>query len=197
MWFACIKKEKMRKTIILFVLLFLMVFGGYSQENTKHLKNAPFIDFAPLLVGALNDGFGITLGYEIAPLKQLSIVNSVTFLQYSADIDDQDINIKTLGYRLRGRFYPLSSAVDKLFIGLGFNYTYVYGYGEIDNKKDGNIWDFALDIGWKFIFFQGPFLELSCGYKPKISSDLDVGKMSPDIPKPIWLEYGIALGWAF
>jgi hypothetical protein len=186
-----------KKQIILFVLALMVIFGSYSQENTKHLNNAPFIGLGPLLVGALNDGFGITLGYEVAPLQQLSIVNSFTFLQYPTDIDNQDINIKTLGYKLRGRFYPSSSAVDKLFIGLGFNYTYVYGYGEIDNKKDGNIWEFAIDIGWKFIFLQGPFLELSCGYKPKIASDLDVGKISPNVSKPTSLEYGIALGWAF
>ncbi|GHU70368.1 hypothetical protein FACS189450_04690 [Spirochaetia bacterium] len=187
----------MKKSIILSVFALTVVFYGFSQENKTHLNNAPFIDIWPLFVGGLNDGFGITLGYEAAPLRQLSIVNSFTFLQYSTDINNQDINILTLGYKLRGRFYPLSSAVDKLFIGLGFNYTYVYGYGEIDNKKDGNIWEFAIDLGWKFIFIQGPFLEISCGYKPKIASDLDVEKISPTIPKPAWLEYGIALGWAF
>ena len=73
------------------------------------------INVGPLLTGALNNGFGITLGYEIAPLKKLSIVNSVTFLQYYVDADNKNTDILTIGYSLLGRLYPLSNAVDKLY----------------------------------------------------------------------------------
>ena len=185
----------MKKTTFLSVFIFVIIFSTFSQEKENRLDNAPFINFGPLLTGILNNGFGITLGYEIAPLKQLSIVNSVTFLQYYVDVDNKNTDILTVGYSLLGRFYPLSSAVDKLFIGVGFNYTFIHG--EINENKNGNIWSPVVELGWKFIFPLNFFAELSLGYKPKFSADVDTSKYSPNDPKPKGVEYGLSLGWAF
>ena len=185
----------MKKTIFLLVFIFGIIFSAFLQEKENRLDNAPFINFGPLLTGALNDGFGITLGYEIAPLKQLSIVNSVTFLQYYVDADNNNTDILTVGYTLVGRLYPLSSAVDKFFIGLGFNYTFIHG--GINENKNGNIWTPVIELGWKFIFPLNFFAELSLGYKHQFSADVDTSKYAPNMPKPKGLEYGLSLGWAF
>ena len=185
----------MKKTIFLSAFTFVIILSAFSQEKEKRLDNAPFINFGPLLTGIINDGFGITLGYEVAPLKQLSVVNSATFLQYQVDADNKNTDILTVGYSLTGRLYPLSSSVNKLFIGLGFNYTFIHG--EINEKKNGNIWSPVIEAGWKFIFSRNFFAELSLGYKPKFSADVDISKYSLRNPKPKGVEYGLSLGWAF
>jgi hypothetical protein len=185
----------MKRIILLPVFVFVIHFSTFSQEKANQLKNAPFVNLGPLLTGALNDGFGITLGYEIAPLKQLSVVNSVTFLQYYVDTGNKNTDILTVGYNLVGRLYPLSSAVDKLFLGVGF--SYIFTYGEINEKKNGNIWCPVVESGWKFIFPMNFFTELSLAYKPKFSADVDTSKYGPNNPEPQRLEYGISLGWAF
>ena len=185
----------MKRIIFLLFFIFVVIFSAFSQEKEKQLNNAPFINFGPLLTGIMNDGFGITLGYEVAPLKQFSVVNSATFLQYQVDADNQNTDILTVGYNLVGRLYPLSSAVDKLFIGCGFNYTFIHG--EINEKKNGNMWSPVIELGWKFIFPHNFFAELSLGYKPKFSADVDVSKYYINKPEPKGVEYGLSLGWAF
>ena len=178
----------MKKPLFLTVFVFMVTFSAFSQQP----RNAPFINFGPLMTGMFNSGFGLTLGFEAVPLRYLSIVNSVTFLQYSVDADNTVTDILTFAYTLEERLYPMTGLLDKLFIGIGFNYTFMSG--EVNEWGNGSIFGALFESGWKFVFPLNVFAEVALGYKLKFSPDIEISKYAA---KPNWLEIGLSCGWVF
>ncbi|MDR3146789.1 MAG: autotransporter outer membrane beta-barrel domain-containing protein [Treponema sp.] len=147
-------------------LLVLAAVGGVlaaqeapeGQAATGTAKIAVGLDLFPLAKGIIwtdndadNSLFALTPAFEylVAPHFTVGAVVDLYFGQAS------DIDILYFGLAAHGRWYPLSSGPDKLFVdtGLGFN---VFALdGETDSKKGG---------------FAGLTMSLKAGYKLMLTS---------------------------
>jgi hypothetical protein len=93
---------------------------------------------------------------------------------------------------VHGRWYPLSSGLDKLFIdaGLGFN---VFSYdGETDSKKGGLAGiTLTLKAGYKLMFTPKFFIE------PSMAFVYAKTPSSASVPTPQGWQPGLSIGGAF
>jgi hypothetical protein len=152
------------------VIMVLVVLGGVSLNaqtaSEEGKQNYLFVDFAPLLVGAIGGGWGIGIGYERAIVNHFSIAGyfDYTGIEYEVSIFD---------VLVRPRFYPLGSAVNGLFIGG------VLGYGSGEVRSDYYDYDYyyydwrwesysavivGIETGWKFVSKGGFAVEPWLGY---------------------------------
>jgi hypothetical protein len=128
-----------------------------------------YLDTAPLIAGAIDEGFGIGFGYEMAVANHFSIdfYASTLFATHELDVAADVL------FRLR--WYPLDYAVEKLFLGAAIGYGFEmrsstkdyydpgYYHGYEDETYVEGVFSVGGMAGWKFVF--GSFgLEPWIGY---------------------------------
>jgi hypothetical protein len=178
------------KKIITAIVLSALVFGGGLSAQER--QNAVFVDLGYPLAGLILGGFGIGGGYERALLPQVSVRANVGYLGFSvSDYDFTGFDISA-----GARFYPLRTAVSKLYIegALGYSPISVTYKSE---EASTNLFTVAGVVGWKAVFGVGFFLEPYIGYRYGIGElNLPSGLNSISY-SATGLSYGIGLGWAF
>ena len=194
----------MKKGISVVLLAVLVAGGVFAQEEERREKqNAVFLDVGPLFMGLLLGGFGIGAGYERAINNSFSAMGHFDILMFTLR-DDIDYKEPVFAFDIdvHGRWYPLKSALAKLFVDVGV------GYGSFSDKVEPkaayietmkytvHILSIGAKAGWKFILGPGFVLEPSLGYsyafelannRPGGATKLTIGGLS----------YSIGLGWAF
>jgi hypothetical protein len=169
-----------------------------KKAASKESKGAISLDLFPLIRGIIwtdNDKdismFALAPAFEfvVHPHFTLGAALDIYFGEYLK------VDVTYFGLALRGRWYPLSNGLDKLFIdaGLGFN---VFALdGETDPDKGGMSGvTMSLKAGYKLKFTPNFFLEPSISYvyakKPGVG-------LIVDPPTPYDWEPGLNIGFAF
>jgi hypothetical protein len=184
---------------ILWGLLILAVptgiLGAQEASGSGGAKGAVSLDTFPLAKGIIwSDGNADDGLFALAPGFEFPVHPRFT-LGAGLDIyfgKNSNIDIFYFGLVAHGRWYPLSSGLDKLFIdaGLGFN---VFAFdGETDPDKGGFAGlTISLKAGYKLLFTPRFFVEPSMAFVyakiPALSS----------APTPLGWQPGLSIGIVF
>jgi hypothetical protein len=185
----------MAKRILLGLLVLAAVTGVLgAQEEAPAAKMAVSLDLSPLLKGIIwSDSDADNALFALAPNFEYLVRPHFT-VGAAADLyfgEASDVDIFYFGLAAHGRWYPLSSGLDKLFIdaGLGFN---VFAYdGETDPDKGGFAGiTMSLEAGYKLMFTRNFFVEPSLAF---------VYAKTPyaGAPTPLGWQPGLSIGGAF
>jgi hypothetical protein len=129
-----------------------------ARVPSGNLPNYLFVDFAPLLAGLLENGYGIGLGYERAFTDMISI--AFYFDVISASNESGSSSLFGWDILIRPRLYPSTSAVGGWYVGAMIGYGMLikeeeyYGYGydyNYDSDLD-SVFTIGLETGYKFVF---------------------------------------------
>ncbi|MDR1107462.1 MAG: hypothetical protein LBL19_00330, partial [Spirochaetaceae bacterium] len=130
----------MAKRIVLGLLVLAVITGVLGAQNASAAKLAVGLDLFPLVKGIVwSDSGADNSLFALAPSFEYLVRPHYT-VGAAADLyfgEASKIDVFYFSLAVHGRWYPLSSGLDKLFIdaGLGFN---VFSYdGETDSKKGG------------------------------------------------------------
>jgi hypothetical protein len=166
-----------------------------AEQAPKGAKMAISVDAFPLVKGIIwsdsdkdNSLFALFPGFEYLVAPHFTVGATADFYFGKAS----DIGIFYFGLAAHGRWYPLSTGLDKLFIdtGLGFN---VFSLdGETDSEKGGMTGiTMSLKAGWKLMFGSRFFIEPSMAFVyAKIPT-------SASVPTPLGWQPGLHIGVAF
>jgi hypothetical protein len=186
----------MTKRIVLGLLILAVVTGFLgAQQTATEAKMAINLDVFPLAKGIIwSDNDADNLLVALAPNFEYLIRPHFT-MGAAADLyfgKASDISIFYLGLAAHGRWYPLSTGLDKLFLdaGLGFN---MFAYdGEIKSDRGGFAGlTISLRAGYKLMLTRNFFVEPSMAFVyAKIPS---VGS----VPTPLGWQPGLSIGGAF
>jgi hypothetical protein len=187
----------MAKRIVLGLLVLTAAAGflGAQETQAQGSKIAVGLDLFPLVKGIIwsdNDAdntlFALTPSFEylLRPHFTVGAAADLYFGQAS------DVDIFYLGIAAHGRWYPLSTGLDKLFVdaGLGFN---VFSYdGKTDSDRGGFTGiTMSLKAGYKLMFTPHFFVEPSMAFvyakRPIMGS----------VPTPLGWQPGLIIGGAF
>jgi hypothetical protein len=145
------------------VIAALAVLSGVSLNaqttSGDGKQNYLFVDLAPLLVGVIDGGWGIGVGYERAVMNNLSIAGYFDYLSLNGGYAFDAL--------IRPRFYPFGSAVNGLFAGgmLGYGMGEVETYGYYgDGYESFSAFTIGVEAGWKFVSNGGFAVEPWLGY---------------------------------
>ncbi|MDR2521301.1 MAG: autotransporter outer membrane beta-barrel domain-containing protein [Spirochaetaceae bacterium] len=203
----------MKKSISVVLLAAMVASGVFAQEEeaAKRKENAIFLDFGPLIAGALRDGFGLGVGYERALNDRFSILGHIDMLGFPVKLTNSqkeyyEETVFALDIDVRARWYPFKAALSGFFVGAGVGYGLLSDVVEPKSagkavgieKEDYSlhIMNFAAQLGWKWILGAGFVLEPIVRYtgvielannRPAGSAKLSVGGFTA----------GVSLGWAF
>ncbi|MDR3343433.1 MAG: hypothetical protein LBT14_11735 [Treponema sp.] len=196
----------MKKLLCMTALVFSLLIPGFAQ--TKH-RFAATLDPVPLIVGPLFGGFGIAGSFEWVPNALFSaridtyylgvLFENKTFYYEEDSYDHQDgyvVNEITGSYFKvfgEGRYYPLKTAPQGLFLDLGFGFMILAVDNSYPQEEDTAFQTFfgGLGLGYKIIFNRKSrvafFLEPSIKYHVPFSMDREIRSIS-----------GVLLGvWGF
>jgi hypothetical protein len=188
----------MAKKLILGLLVLAAaagVVGAQEAAAKSEAKAAISLDAAPLFKGIIwsdteadDSLFALSPGFEFLIHPRFTIGAGMDL--YFGKNSDTDIFY--FGLAARGRWYPLSSGLDKLFIGAGLGFNVFAFDGETDPGK-GGFAGLALSIkaGYKLLFTPNFFVEPSLAFvyakTPALSS----------APTPLGWQPGLNIGAAF
>ncbi|MDR1318892.1 MAG: autotransporter outer membrane beta-barrel domain-containing protein [Treponema sp.] len=187
----------MAKRIVLGLLVLAAVTGvlGAQEGSSPGAKMAASLDAFPLAKGIIwsdNDEddsmFALASNFEYLLFPHFTVGGVMDMYFGKAS----DIDIFYFGLAAHGRWYPLSSGLDKLFLdaGLGFN---VFSLdGETGSKKGGFAgMTISLKAGYKLMFGSHFFVEPSMAFVyAKTPSRVSV-------PTPLGWQPGLNIGAAF
>jgi hypothetical protein len=193
----------MVKRIVLGLLVLAAVAGflGAQEEAGDQAEQAApgpakiavSLDAFPLVKGIIwsdddadNSLFALAPGFEYLVHPHFTVGGGADLYFGKAS----DIDVFYFGLAIHGRWYPMSTGLDKLFIdaGLGFN---VFSLdGETDPEKGG---------------FSGITISLKAGYKLMFTPNLFVepamsfvyAKIPGSVPTPLGWQPGLSIGGAF
>ncbi|MDR1024512.1 MAG: autotransporter outer membrane beta-barrel domain-containing protein [Treponema sp.] len=185
----------MAKRIALGLLVLAAITGVLGAQNAPAAKAAVSLDLFPLFKGIIwSDSDADNSLFALAPSFEYLIHPHFT-LGAAVDLyfgEAVKIDIFYFGLAAHGRWYPLSSGLDKLFIdtGLGFN---VFSLdGETDSKKGGFAGiTMSLKAGYKLMFNSRFFLE------PSMAFVYAKTPSSASVPTPLGWQPGLSIGGAF
>lgn len=184
----------MAKRIVL-GLLILAAAAGVLGAQEGAAKMALSLDAFPLVKGIIwsdsnadNSLFALAPGFEylVRPRFTLGASGDLYFGKASK------INIFYFGLAAHGRWYPMSSGLDKLFIdaGLGFNVFSLDGETDPDRGGFSGL-TMSLKAGYKLLFTSRFFIEPSMAFVyAKIAS-------LASVPTPLGWQPGLSIGGAF
>ena len=168
-------------------LLILTAAAGIlgAQEEAKETKMAVGLDLFPMIKGIIwsdndkDDGlFALAPSFEVLVHPHFTVGGALDMYFGKA----KDVDIFYFGLAVHGRWYPLSTGLDKFFLdtGLGFN---VFAYdGETDAKKGG---------------FAGLTMSLKAGYKLMFTRNFYAKTSTASVPMPLGWQPGLNIGGAF
>jgi hypothetical protein len=204
----------MKKILVLFIVLFTVI-PAFAQDDDrdddwKNGKRAAItINPTTIILGTMNEGIGFSIGLEYAFISTFSTKLDLYVVAFRPDgiynnavYEDDTLAVSFRG-ALEARWYPLGSAVDGFFTGVGFQYQqtlgnftleeFVYnnrtGQDEFrETKFKGDIaLGMCLGAGYKFILGRGrvafviePALDViwsfHLGKKPEYSGNWMLGQ---------------------
>jgi hypothetical protein len=177
------------------LVLAMVVAGGVFAQAGGSGKMAVSLDLAPLLTGFVASNSDEDMGTEIGIFALSPDFEMVVAPHYTigAGMDlyfgkVEDTSITYFGLNAQGRWYALSTGLDKFFIeaGIGFN---LVGIEDMDDPEFFGL-TFGLKSGWKQFIKGGFFVEPSLGYVIAKSS-------GTGIPTPLGWEIGLSIGVGF
>jgi hypothetical protein len=188
----------MAKRIVLGLLVLAVVTGVLSAQEEEAAdggaKLAVSLDLFPLVKGIIwSDVDDDDAMFALAPNFEYLIYPHFTV---GAGMDlyfgkSSDVDIFYFGLTAHGRWYPLSSGLDKLFIGAGLGFN-VFAYdGETDPDEGGFAGlTMSLKAGYKLMFTPNFFVEPSMAF---------VYAKTPggSAPTPLGWQPGLSIGGAF
>lgn len=197
------------KRALLVLLLFAGTASALYPENiesnyTQTLKAKYALSVN--LVGPIYDFYSVN--FEMAVTKNISLMVIPTF---SPDLGWSTGSI-VLGINLEARYYPFDSNISGLYAGIAAGANFYSGgldYSALWYKVSysGIIPLISLDVGYKWAFSSGFFIEPFIGYQIGIGSvsvgtaDITTGQPITNyngiIPAAGGLWYGLNTGWAF
>jgi hypothetical protein len=105
---------------------------------------------------------------------------------------NSDIDIFYFSLAAHGRWYPLSSGLDKLFIDAGLGFNVFARDGETDPEKGGFAGlTMSLKAGYKLLFTPKFFVE------PSMAFVYAKTPASSSVPTPLGWQPGLSLGFTF
>jgi hypothetical protein len=185
----------MAKRIVLGLLILAVVTGFLgAQEAPKEAKMAVSLDLFPLVKGIIwsdidedNGMFALAPVFEYLIHPHFTVGGTMDMYFGKAS----DTNIFYFGLAAHGRWYPLSTGLDKLFIdtGLGFNIFAFDGKTESDKGGFAGL-TMSLKAGYKLMFTPNFFVEPSMAFVYAKTSSVSV-------PTPYGWQPGLSIGGAF
>ena len=157
----------MKHPVILFVsILVLSPPLCQAQSNIDRLLS---MDLSYSLTGFLNHGWGIGINYEKKLFDFLSVkanVGHMTFLTGIKDVYNTSVSLSVFA-----NYYPLSSGLDKLYVGVGGGSDFMnyFGSGELPLTHKDTLIHITPQMGWKFNVLPFLMIDVSSGYKFIIS----------------------------
>ncbi|MDR0553931.1 MAG: hypothetical protein LBG76_03930 [Treponema sp.] len=195
----------MTKRIVLGLLVMAAAAGFLgAQENAGEApveqaaggaKIALSLDTFPLIKGVIwSDNDADNSQFALAPVLEFLVAPHFA-VGAGADLyigKVSDIDVFYLGLAVHGRWYPLSSGLDKLFIdaGLGFNLATVDGNDAKPEEGGMTGITASLKAGWKLMFGSRFFVEPSMAF---IYAKTPMG----GYPTPVGWQAGLAIGLTF
>jgi hypothetical protein len=159
----------MAKKIVL-VLLIVAVSAGVlgAQQTAQGRKIALGLDVAPLFKGLIwSDSNAKNSLFALAPHFEYLIRPGFT-IGASGDLyfgKASNVDIFYFGAAFQGRWYPLSTGLDKLFLGASVGFNAFSLDGETDSKKGGFMGiTFSLKAGYKLMLTSKFFMEPSMAF---------------------------------
>ena len=211
----------MNKGVLVFLILCITapVFAQESNEPIRvevvmvdrEAENAVFLDIGPMLLGLFLGGFGVSVGYERAMADNYSLMGKFAYLGVDQPFGT-DVSFVMTGLSFSARYYPLRSAVNRLFLDatVGFNYANFKGtvtewdddWNSNEVKKDESAFlvEFVPSVGWKWINRNGFFFELGFGYPLRIGKgplDLLINESDGLGQSGSNMKWIVSWGWVF
>jgi hypothetical protein len=210
-----LRRNKMKKLLVLFVVLFTAI-PVFAQDDDKanewkSKRMAITLNPTTIILGTMNEGIGLNLGFEYAFLRTFSAklnMYAVAFrpigIYADAWYEDDDTLAVSFRFALDARWYPLGKAIDGLVVIGGFQYQQTLGNFYIDyprTKFKGNTaLGGYLGAGYKFILGKGrvsfviePTLDViwsfHLGKKPEYTANWMLGQNG--------FRFGTNFGFAF
>jgi hypothetical protein len=194
----------MTKKIVLGLLVVVAVAGFLGAQEAAPAENkaasgetkmAISLDAFPLTKGIIwsdndadNTMFALVPTFEFLVHPHFTVGGTMDM--YFGEASDKSIFY--FGLAAHGRWYPLSSGLDKLFIdaGLGFN---VFAFdGETDAEKGGMAGlTMSLKMGYKLKFTRSFFVEPAMAYVYAKTPSI------VNVPTPLGWQPGLNIGFAF
>jgi hypothetical protein len=168
-----------------------------AANDPKDWKNAVALDLFPLFKGlvAIDPGettgfFCFSASYERQIIAPFSIGGQIDL--YPGKISKTDYVY--FGMNAFGRFYPMSKAFDKVFVGtsLGFNIQAIDGKNAAKDGGFGGL-TVGLSAGYKLVMAKIIYIEPSMSY---ILSKSSIASMM-GAPSPLGWQGGLRFGFAF
>ncbi|MDR0451385.1 MAG: autotransporter outer membrane beta-barrel domain-containing protein [Treponema sp.] len=184
----------MVKRIVLGLLVLAAVTGILGAQEASAAKMAVSLDLFPLVKGIIwSDNDADNALFALAPNFEYLLHPHFT-VGGAADLyfgKASDIDIFYFGLAAHGRWYPLSSGLDKLFLdtGLGFNVFALDGKTDPDRGGFSGL-TMSLKAGYKLMFTPNFFVEPSMAF---------VYAKTPNagVPTPLGWQPGLSMGGAF
>jgi hypothetical protein len=182
----------MKKKFVFGLLLMLAIAAGLGAQQTK--KVAIGLDTMPLFKGLIwtdsdkdNSLAAFSPSFEYCVVPHFSIGGTVD-LWFGELVNI--IDIFYFGLSAHGRWYPLSTGLDKLFldVGLGFN---LFSKDGKTASEDGGFAGLTIGLkaGWKLMMGPSFFIEPSMAYV--------YAKTTGNVPTPLGWQSGLSIGMAF
>jgi hypothetical protein len=184
----------MAKRIVLGLLILAAAAGVLGAQEASG-KIAISLDTFPLLKGIIwsdndadNSLVALAPGFEYLVYPHFT-VGAATDLYFG---EAWDISFFYFGLAAHGRWYPLSSGLDKLFIdaGLGFNVFALDGETDPDEGGFSGL-TASLKAGYKLMFTRNFFIEPSLAF---VYAKITV---VPYVPTPFGWQPGLSIGGSF
>jgi hypothetical protein len=101
-----------------------------------------------------------------------------------------NVNLFYFGLAAHGRWYPLSSGLDRLFLDLGLGFNILSVNGETKASRGGCAGlTMSLEAGYKLMLTRNFFLEPSLAFV--------YAKTNSGVPTPLGWQPGLTIGAAF
>ena len=200
----------MKKIVFVLILICVIIGAAFAQAKpaapapakpaassaASGKLNAAGLDVFQLVRGVIESDsdndfsiFNVFAGYErlIAPHFTIGAALDMSFVNYKIGNDKKSNNYFCLA--AEGRYYPMSTGFEKLFLGttLGYSQYSVDGSTKTENGGFTGLCA-SLKMGYKVLTDKGFYLE------PALSYTVDKGK---GIVRDTEWDVGLRLGWAF
>jgi hypothetical protein len=181
---------------IVCILLLAAAGSLIAEEASAQTKIAVGLDTMPLLKGIIwsdadaDDGlFALSPSVEILMASRFSVGGTVDLWFGTAS----DISVFYFALAGQGRWYPLSTNLDKLFIGVNLGFSLLSVDGEAPKAEDGGFFGLTtgLKVGWKIKFGPRFFVEPSMAY---VYAKTGFGS---GVPTPLGWQPGLIAGVSF
>jgi hypothetical protein len=194
----------MKKLFSIVVFMSLLVIPVFAQTKSRF---AVTLDPFPLIVGPIFGGFGIASSFEWAPIRLFSTRLEVYYLgiryetsvyeyiedEASSTYKTNDIQGSYFKIYGEGRYYPLKTAPQGLFLNLGLGFMSLEIDNSVSTEEDSDFKTFFgdLGLGYKITFNRKTklafFLEPSIKYHVPFTMNKEIHSIT-----------GVLLGvWGF